>query len=321
MKKSIKSVLILMFVVIGLMLFNTNSKAIEIDLNGTKDVNQEASNSIKIKSGEEVWLSVSIKNDEEKVMAMYGNIEYNKKVLEPVISDSNSNSVEYKLGDNWTIGDVSILSEETDENSNTGKVSIMFYTTNESRSVTVAYIKFKVKDDVKVKSAKFEAKDIVLYNTKYKEIQSNVENVTFNLKIYQNSTVIAIITIIVIIIILIIIVFLMSYKKNNSKMNEKNKEKNKDIKESLKTTVKEIDEHNSKENEKSDNNEIEKNSDNKKQNEEKEAEDKKLESKENTEIKTEKETVQNKENNENEDSKENEADKDDKEDKKEKENK
>ena len=145
MKKSIKSVLILMFVVIGLMLFNTNSKAIEIDLNGTKDVNQEASNSIKIKSGEEVWLSVSIKNDEEKVMAMYGNIEYNKKVLEPVISDSNSNSVEYKLGDNWTIGDVSILSEKTDENSNTGKVSIMFYTTNESRSDTAAYIKFKVK--------------------------------------------------------------------------------------------------------------------------------------------------------------------------------
>ena len=313
MKKSIKSVLILMFVVIGLMLFNTNSKAIEVNLSGTKDVNQKASNSVKIKSGEEVWLSVDIKNDEEKVMAMYGNIEYDKNILEPVISNSNSNSVEYKLGDNWTIGDVSKLSEEKDENSNTGKVSIMFYTTNESRSVTAAYIKFKVKDDVSVKSAKFEAKDIVLYNTKYKEIQSNVENVTFNLKIYQNSSIIAIITVIVIIIILIIIVFLMNYKKNNSKVNEKNKDTNKDAKDNLKT-IKETDENNSKETEKNDSNKIKENSDNKKQNEEKEAENKKLDNKENAEKET-------KQNNENEDSKENESDKDNKEDNEEKENK
>lgn len=318
MKKSIKSVLILMLVVIGLMLFNTNSKAIEINLSGTKDPTQETSNNVKIKSGEEVWLSVDIKNDEEKVMAMYGNIEYDKNILEPVISDSNSNSVEYKLGDRWTIGDVSISSEETEENSNIGKVNIMFYTTNESRAVTVAYIKFKVKDDVKVKSAKFEAKDIVLYNTKYKEIQSNVENVTFNLKIYQNSSIIAIITIVIIIIILIIIVFLMSYKKNNSKMNEQNKNTNNDIKENLKTTVKEIKENNSKETKKNDSNEIENNN---KQNEEKEAENEKLDNKENAEMKAEKETEQNKENNENEDSKEDESDKDNKEDNEEKENK
>lgn len=264
MKKSVKVVFLLVLILLGIFLVSEKSNAVDFSLNYSKNTEPGISDSYKAKPGEEVWLSIDINNDtDEKIMAMYGSIEYDKNILELVNSEENSNSAIFELGDGWTIGDVS-KEEPSDENSNIRIAKIMFYTTDENRSSTTAYIKFRIKDNTEVKSTQIKAKDIVLYNTKYKEIQEDIEDVTFNLKIYQTSNIVAIVTVVVIIVILIIVWFILSYKKNMKKTENKD----------LNIENEKIEENKS---EKNDNNNLEKNNNAEEHLEEKSSNDLKIE--------------------------------------------
>lgn len=209
MKRVLKVSIFIAFL-IGIMFFiSEKANAVELNMNYTVNNNSEGnSKDIKVHPGDEIWVSINIIDEQdEKIMAIYGDLEYDKEALEIVNSAKDENNGEVQLGTGWTIGNVT---------SNTAQ--IVAYSTDEERNNNPICIKFKVKDNTKVKSTTIKAKDLVLYNTKYKEVNSNKNETSLEVKINKKSNtnfvkVIMIVSIIVIIAIIAIVVFVLKSRK------------------------------------------------------------------------------------------------------------
>lgn len=234
MKKRLMKVIIFSVLIILAIMYITNRKvdAATIDMNYMSA--DENKNINKINAGDEFLVSVSINGDEsDKVMAIFGYLEYDSDILELVKEDGSENIAKIKLGNGWSIGNVS-----DEESSNPKKSKFLIYSDEESRENTAVYIRFKVKENVntkRVKNAIVQVKDVTLYDTEHKELKSKVENslLTVNFskigKINKTDKYVSIISTIVIIIIIIIIIGGKFFEKkqeeqiNSEKSNENKK--------------------------------------------------------------------------------------------------
>lgn len=85
-------------------------------------------------------------------MAVFGALEYDKDVLELLEFSDNNSSTNLEVGTGWSIGYISLNGNEDGENAD--KPTFLIYSNDENRSNTIGYIKFRVKDPVKVKILK-----------------------------------------------------------------------------------------------------------------------------------------------------------------------
>lgn len=206
MKKIMKRIIIGIIVLAGMLLIcgNVNAATITLDYNTT--AKKEKSKNLKIYPGDDVYISISIQdNENEKVMAMYGVLEYDKEALELVTSKSSKEKGEINLNKGWSTGDIT-----------TKDGKFMLYSTEESRDNTAAYIKFKAKEEMDADSTNIVAKDIVLYNNNYKEFSTKIDDVSLEVKLHKNKLLtggaVKAIIIIIILVGCVILIFIMIKK-------------------------------------------------------------------------------------------------------------
>lgn len=206
MKKIMKRIIISIIVLAGMLLIcgNVNAATITLDYNTT--AKKEKSKNLKIYPGDDVYISISIQdNENEKVMAMYGVLEYDKEALELVTSKSSKEKGEINLNKGWSTGDIT-----------TKDGKFMLYSTEESRDNTAAYIKFKAKEEMDADSTNIVAKDIVLYNNNYKEFSTKIDDVSLEVKLHKNKLLtggaVKAIIIIIILVGCVILIFIMIKK-------------------------------------------------------------------------------------------------------------
>lgn len=226
MKKIMKRIIIGIIVLAGMLLIcgNVNAATITLDYNTTAKT--EKSKNLKIYPGDDVYISISIQdNENEKVMAMYGVLEYDKEALELVPSKSSKEKGEISLNKGWSTGDIIIKD---------GK--FMLYSTEESRDNTAAYIRFKAKEEINLDSTNIVAKDIVLYNNNYKEVSTKIDDVALEVKLHKNKRLtggaVKAIIIIVILVGCVILIFIM-IKKGKIVIRKVNNDETKTIDENI----------------------------------------------------------------------------------------
>lgn len=222
MKKIMKRIIISIIVLAGMLLIcgNVNAATITLDYNTT--AKKEKSKNLKIYPGDDVYISISIQdNENEKVMAMYGVLEYDKEALELVTSKSSKEKGEINLNKGWSTGDIT-----------TKDGKFMLYSTEESRDNTAAYIKFKAKEEMDADSTNIVAKDIVLYNNNYKEFSTKIDDVSLEVKLHKNKLLtggaVKAIIIIIILVGCVILIFIM-IKKGKIVIRKVNGNENKTI--------------------------------------------------------------------------------------------
>lgn len=222
MKKIMKRIIIGIIVLVGMLLIcgNVNAATITLDYNTT--AKKEKSKNLKIYPGDDVYISISIQdNENEKVMAMYGVLEYDKEALELVTSKSSKEKGEISLNKGWSTGDIT-----------TKDGKFMLYSTEESRDNTAAYIKFKAKEEMDADSTNIVAKDIVLYNNNYKEFSTEIDDVSLEVKLHKNKRLtggaVKAIIIIIILVGCVILIFIM-IKKGKIVIRKVNGNENKTI--------------------------------------------------------------------------------------------
>lgn len=222
MKKIMKRIIIGIIVLVGMLLIcgNVNAATITLDYNTT--AKKEKSKNLKIYPGDDVYISISIQdNENEKVMAMYGVLEYDKEALELVTSKSSKEKGEISLNKGWSTGDIT-----------TKDGKFMLYSTEESRDNTAAYIKFKAKEEMDADSTNIVAKDIVLYNNNYKEFSTKIDDVSLEVKLHKNKRLtggaVKAIIIIIILVGCVILIFIM-IKKGKIVIRKVNGNENKTI--------------------------------------------------------------------------------------------
>lgn len=222
MKKIMKRIIIGIIVLAGMLLIcgNVNAATITLDYNTT--AKKEKSKNLKIYPGDDVYISISIQdNENEKVMAMYGVLEYDKEALELVTSKNSKEKGEISLNKGWSTGDIT-----------TKDGKFMLYSTEESRDNTAAYIKFKAKEEMDADSTNIVAKDIVLYNNNYKEFSTKINDVSLEVKLHKNKSLtggaVKAIIIIIILVGCVILIFIM-IKKGKIVIRKVNGNENKTI--------------------------------------------------------------------------------------------
>lgn len=210
MKKQIKrGILCCIFLVVLLLIFGkVSASTIKLDYNNTTSIQREKN--FKLYPGDEILVSFSVDdNEDKKVMALYGTLEYDKDVLEIIEQNERKNKGNIQLGDGWTTGNINL-------NDNT----FIFYTADNSRDNIAGYIKFKVKDDIEKKTTTITAKDLTLYNrldnNTYQEMSSSKEDISLNIKINKkkNGTIKKVLLVIIILIIIFAIIIILMFKNN-----------------------------------------------------------------------------------------------------------
>ena len=181
MKKYVKkSILCCLFVALILFVSCISRAAtLNIDYNNKEDLEKD---NFKLYAGDEVFISFCLDDNDgnpDKIMAIYGKVEYDSDVLELVKVDGKDYGDNPKVGDGWLAGSIN-------EKDNT----FFFYTLDDKRSDNVGFIKFRVKSDIdRSTETLFSAKDVTLYkkvnNSNYEE-SSTVEG-NLDLKIKINS--------------------------------------------------------------------------------------------------------------------------------------
>lgn len=228
MKKNVSKFLIVCVIMgIALSIFSkTNAAILSMDYNEKEDIKKE--NNYKLYPGDEVFVSFSVDDTiNEKVMAVYGIIKYDKNLIE-LVKPQDGESDNPTMGNGWLAGSVS-------EDDNT----FFFYTLDESRSNVVGYIKFKVKKELdKPVNTIVSAQDVTLYKktglNNYEEISTGRENIELEVKIGNRKTEIRnkfiIVTIATVIIILIICILITGKKtkESNDKTKDEDVEKSQD---------------------------------------------------------------------------------------------
>ena len=177
MKKIVKKIIVILAILISILILSKKVNAATINLDYNTMAGNEKSNNLKIYPGDEVYLSISINDDEdEKIMAMYGILEYDKDVLELIPYEDNKEEGEVILNHGWSRGNITIKNGR-----------FMLYSTDENRDNTVAYIKFKAKEDINVDSTNIVAKELVVYNNNYKEVSTKIDDISLEIQMNQNK--------------------------------------------------------------------------------------------------------------------------------------
>lgn len=234
MKKFRKFVGIIVLIILSIFIFVTQVDATTIDTSYYINNGDSTKKNPQIHSNDEIVVPLSLNNEDEKVMAVFCFLEYDKDVLELVEFSDNKDSSDLEVGTGWSIGYIS-LNNENDEDGEDGenadKPKFLIYSNDENRSNTIGYIKFKVKNPVKVKNTEIKLKDITTYDINHKEISKKVEDTSLNVKISKfniknkNDRYMLILTIVIILIIIIAVIIGFI---RNKKVKENNKENNKE---------------------------------------------------------------------------------------------
>ena len=328
MKKVLKVVILSILLILGMFIVNQKSEAVTLDMNYSFSNDENSQKNQKVKTGDEISIAITVNGEENgKIMAIFGYLYYDKDVLELVPSSDDENSADIQLGTGWSIGNLSLGNTTAEENETEEKEQPKFliYSNDENREDTAVYVKFKVKDEKKFKNTEVSIKQITLYDSEHREIQSNIEDSVLKMsdvkignKSSKNVMKIVIISILIIVVLCGIGVFVnkkqkeLKEEKSNFKNEkvEENKEKNekkevkkienKELKEDKKDTSEENNQEKNKEKEEksevnkkssSDSNEKDDNKDSKinkedvKETKQEEKEQKDEKSKENTEKK------------------------------------
>lgn len=221
MKKIIKSTILILLLVVSMFIIAQKVDAKTLNMNYTNDTSVVSSKNIKVRPGDEIWLSMTLDDSADKCMAIYGTLEYDTNVLElvPQEGDNEKNNADITLGDNWTIANVSINDKK-----------FIAYSTDTNRSNVVMFIKFKVKDNAKVKTTKVTAKDIVMYDSNYKEKSLDESSISMDMPISKTKKVeniirTSLIGACVILVLIFIIIYLKILAKQNPKESKKIDEK------------------------------------------------------------------------------------------------
>lgn len=231
MKKKYVKILLSVLVFSLFLIVFSSVKAVGIDVKYGKSADIKKGNGGSLHPGDEVYVSFVATGDKaEKVMALYGDIEYDDSVLELVENEGNNPIV----GEKWDAGSV-----------NNSDSVFFFYTMNESRSNTIGYIKFRVKKDIKnPKNTVINVKDISIYEkfgeSNYQEIPSDNENIELEVKI--GNTVFGVILIIFVAVVVIcagFIVILQLKKKKDTTSIEKKAVKEQEVKDDKDTKAEE----------------------------------------------------------------------------------
>lgn len=244
MKKVLKVVILSILLILGMFIVNQKSEAVTLDMNYSFSNNENSQKNQKVKSGDEISIAITVNGEENgKIMAIFGYLYYDKDVLELVPSSDDENSADIQLGTGWSIGNLSLGNITAEENGTEGKEQPKFliYSNDENREDTAVYVKFKVKDEKKFKNTEVSIKQITLYDSEHREIQSNIEDSVLKMsdvkignKSSKNVMKIVIISILIIVVLCGIGVFVnkkqkeLKEEKSNFKNEkvEENKEKN-----------------------------------------------------------------------------------------------
>lgn len=299
MKKVLKVVILSILLILGMFIVNQKSEAVTLDMNYSFSNDENSQKNQKVKNGDEISIAITVNGEENgKIMAIFGYLYYDKDVLELVPSSDDENSADIQLGTGWSIGNLSLGNTTAEENETEEKEQPKFliYSNDENREDTAVYVKFKVKDEKKFKNTEVSIKQITLYDSEHREIQSNIEDSVLKMsdvkignKSSKNVMKIVIISILIIVVLCGIGVFInkkqkeLKEEKSNFKNEkvEENKEKNKEKEEKSEVNKK----SSSDSNEKDDNKDSKINKEDVKETKQEEKEQKDESSKENTEKK------------------------------------
>ena len=244
MKKVLKVVILSILLILGMFIVNQKSEAVTLDMNYSFSNDENSQKNQKVKSGDEISIAITVNGEENgKIMAIFGYLYYDKDVLELVPSSDDENSADIQLGTGWSIGNLSLGNTTAEENETEEKEQPKFliYSNDENREDTAVYVKFKVKDEKKFKNTEVSIKQITLYDSEHREIQSNIEDSVLKMsdvkignKSSKNVMKIVIVSILIIVVLCGIGVFInkkqkeLKEEKSNFKNEkvEKNKEKN-----------------------------------------------------------------------------------------------
>lgn len=231
MKRYVKKLMLccLFFVTVLLIFGISKASTLNIDYNNKEEIK---SGDVKLYPGDEVFISFSLADDEDnenRVMAIYGNIEYDKDIFELVKPEENGKIVNPKVGEGWLAGNIN-------ENDN----SFFFYTIDKKRSSIIGFLKFKVKAEVqKPTDTTFSTKDVTLYrkvnDSNYEEITSGGQDCQLQIKINSKKGEATIGLIIAIVLFIALIIFICYFVKkgfcNKKEQKVAKKEQNKEVKE------------------------------------------------------------------------------------------
>lgn len=244
MKKVLKVVILSILLILGMFIVNQKSEAVTLDMNYSFSNDENSQKNQKVKSGDEISIAITVNGEENgKIMAIFGYLYYDKDVLELVPSSDDENSADIQLGTGWSIGNLSLGNTTAEENETEEKEQPKFliYSNDENREDTAVYVKFKVKDEKKLKNTEVSIKQITLYDSEHREIQSNIEDSVLKMsdvkignKSSKNVMKIVIVSILIIVVLCGIGVFInkkqkeLKEEKSNFKNEkvEENKEKN-----------------------------------------------------------------------------------------------
>lgn len=244
MKKVLKVVILSILLILGMFIVNQKSEAVTLDMNYSFSNDENSQKNQKVKTGDEISIAITVNGEENgKIMAIFGYLYYDKDVLELVPSSDDENSADIQLGTGWSIGNLSLGNTTAEENGTEEKEQPKFliYSNDENREDTAVYVKFKVKDEKKFKNTEVSIKQITLYDSEHREIQSNIEDSVLKMsdvkignKSSKNVMKIVIISILIIVVLCGIGVFVnkkqkeLKEEKSNFKNEkvEENKEKN-----------------------------------------------------------------------------------------------
>lgn len=244
MKKVLKVVIFSILLILGMFIVNQKSEAVTLDMNYLFSNDENSQKNQKVKTGDEISIAITVNGEENgKIMAIFGYLYYDKDVLELVPSSDDENSADIQLGTGWSIGNLSLGNTTAEENETEEKEQPKFliYSNDENREDTAVYVKFKVKDEKKFKNTEVSIKQITLYDSEHREIQSNIEDSVLKMsdvkignKSSKNVMKIVIISILIIVVLCGIGVFInkkqkeLKEEKSNFKNEkvEENKEKN-----------------------------------------------------------------------------------------------
>ena len=257
MKKVLKVVILSILLILGMFIVNQKSEAVTLDMNYSFSNDENSQKNQKVKTGDEISIAITVNGEENgKIMAIFGYLYYDKDVLELVPSSDDENSADIQLGTGWSIGNLSLGNTTAEENETEEKEQPKFliYSNDENREDTAVYVKFKVKDEKKFKNTEVSIKQITLYDSEHREIQSNIEDSVLKMsdvkignKSSKNVMKIVIISILIIVVLCGIGVFINKKQKEVKKIEKKIE--NKELKEDKKDTSEENNQEKNKEKE------------------------------------------------------------------------
>lgn len=226
MKKNLVRLMWLLAFIIALFMSFNKSNAQILHLGYNENGKDTKENNIKMYPGDEFYVSFSVNDfDIDKVMAVYGAVDYDKDLFEVVKGDNNSQG-NPQIGEGWIAGNIN-------ENDNT----FFFYTMDDKRSDVMGFVKFRVKDNSKEPgTSAITAKNVTLYRrdgyNNYEEIPTGREEVTINVKIgnkeYEKKNILIFASIVgIIIVIAIIVIVIIKKVKSSSSIEDSGAKKSK----------------------------------------------------------------------------------------------